>query len=102
MLLSIMKRTGEKLSDLAKIMERYPQVLINVKVSNEGKLSFYTDKEVKAEINRVTEILGDTGRILVRVSGTEPLVRVMLEGENLEQIQTLAEEAAQVVRERLA
>lgn len=83
-------------------MERYPQVLINVKVSNEGKLSFYTDKEVKAEINRVTEILGDTGRILVRVSGTEPLVRVMLEGENLEQIQTLAEEAAQVVRERLA
>ena len=90
------------LSDLAKIMERYPQVLINVKVSNEGKLSFYTDKEVKAEINRVTEILGDTGRILVRVSGTEPLVRVMLEGENLEQIQTLAEEAAQVVRERLA
>ena len=102
MLLSIMKRTGDKLSDLAKIMERYPQVLINVKVSNEGKLSFYTDKEVKAEINRVTEILGDTGRILVRVSGTEPLVRVMLEGENLEQIQTLAEEAAQVVRERLA
>ena len=97
-----MKRTGEKLSDLAKIMERYPQVLINVKVSNEGKLSFYTDKEVKAEIDRVTEILGDTGRILVRVSGTEPLVRVMLEGENLEQIQTLAEEAAQVVRERLA
>lgn len=102
MVLSIMKRTGEKLSDLAKIMERYPQVLINVKVSNEGKLSFYTDKEVKAEINRVTEILGDTGRILVRVSGTEPLVRVMLEGENPEQIQTLAEEAAQVVRERLA
>ena len=97
-----MKRTGERLSNLAKIMERYPQVLINVKVSNEGKLSFYTDKEVKAEINRVTEILGDTGRILVRVSGTEPLVRVMLEGENLEQIQTLAEEAAQVVRERLA
>ncbi len=102
MVLSIMKRTGEKLSDLAKVMERYPQVLINVKVSNEGKLAFYTDKEVKAEINRVTEILGDTGRILVRVSGTEPLVRVMLEGENLEQIQALAEEAAQVVRERLA
>ena len=102
MILSIMKRTGEKLSQLAKIMERLPQVLINVKVSREGKLSFYTDREIKAEIERVSEILGDRGRILVRVSGTEPLVRVMLEGENLEEIQNLAEEAAQVVRERLA
>ena len=83
-------------------MERLPQVLINVKVSREGKLSFYTDREIKAEIERVSEILGDRGRILVRVSGTEPLVRVMLEGENLEEIQNLAEEAAQVVRERLA
>lgn len=102
MILSIMKRTGKNLSELAKVMERMPQVLINVKVSAEGKLSFYTDKEVKAEINRISEILGDRGRILVRVSGTEPLVRVMLEGENLEEIQNLAEEAAQVVRERLA
>lgn len=102
MILSIMKRTGEKLSALAKDMERMPQVLINVKVSTEGKLAFYTDKEVKAEIKRVTEILGDRGRILVRVSGTEPLVRVMLEGENLEEIQSLAEESAQVVRERLS
>lgn len=102
MILSIMKRTGEKLSTLAKVMERMPQVLINVKVSTEGKLAFYTDKEVKAEIKRVTEILGDRGRILVRVSGTEPLVRVMLEGENLEEIQSLAEESAQVVRERLS
>lgn len=102
MVLSIMKRTGKKLSELAKIMERFPQVLINVKVSAEGKISFYTDKGVKAEIKRVTEILGDRGRILIRVSGTEPLVRVMLEGEDLEEIQSLAEEAAQVVRERLA
>lgn len=102
MVLSIMKRTGEKLSDMAKVMERLPQVLINVKVSAQGKLSFYTDKEVKAEIKRVSEILGDRGRILIRVSGTEPLVRVMLEGEDLEEIQSLAEESAQVVRERLA
>lgn len=100
--LSIMKRTGDKLSSLAKVMERMPQVLINVKVSAEAKLAFYNDKEIKSEIKRVTDILGDRGRILVRVSGTEPLVRVMLEGENLEEIQSLAEEAAQVVRERLA
>lgn len=102
MILSIMKRTGEKLSNLAKVMQRMPQVLINVNVSAEGKLAFYTDKEVKAEIKRVADILGDRGRILVRVSGTEPLVRVMLEGEDLEEIQNLAQEAAQVVRERLS
>lgn len=102
MVLGIMKRTGEKLSKLAKVMQRLPQVLINVKVSAEGKLAFYNDKGVKNEIKRVSEILGDRGRILIRVSGTEPLVRVMLEGENLEEIQMLAEEAAQVVRERLA
>lgn len=100
--LSIMKRTGKKLSELAKVMERMPQVLINVKVSAEGKLAFYNDKEIKAEIRRISDILGERGRILIRVSGTEPLVRVMLEGESLEEIQNLAEEAAQVVRERLA
>lgn len=102
MVLSIMKRTGKKLSELAKVMERLPQVLINVKVSAEGKQSFSTDEGVQVEINRISEILGDRGRILIRVSGTEPLVRVMLEGESLEEIQNLAEEAAQVVRERLA
>ena len=102
MILSIMKRTGEKLSKLAKVMTRMPQVLINVRVSAEGKLAFYNDKEVKAEIKRVTEILGDRGRILVRVSGTEPLVRVMLEGEDYNEIQRLADEVAQLVRDRLS
>lgn len=102
MILSIMHRTGEKLSQLAKVMQRMPQVLINVRVSADGKLAFYNDKEVKAEIKRVGDILGDRGRILVRVSGTEPLVRVMLEGEDYNEIQRLAEEAAQAVRERLS
>ena len=102
MILSIMKRTGEKLSELAKVMKRLPQVLINVTVSPKGKLAFYNDKGVKKEIKRVSGILGDSGRILVRVSGTEPLVRVMLEGEKIEEIQKLAEEAAQVVKDRLS
>lgn len=101
-LLSLLNRRNAKLSSIATLMERYPQVLINVKVSNEGKLDFYVDKEIKAEIKRVTDILGDTGRILVRVSGTEPLVRVMLEGEDLEQISNLANETASLIRERLS
>lgn len=100
-LASIVNRTKEKLSSLASLMQRYPQVLINVKISNEGKIAFYTDKEIKAEIKRVTEILGDRGRILVRASGTEPLVRVMLEGENEEEIATLAQEVADLVKKRL-
>ncbi|MCH5303317.1 MAG: phosphoglucosamine mutase [Ruminococcus sp.] len=102
MLMSLINRRSAKLSSIATLMERYPQVLINVKVSNEGKLAFYTDKEVKNEIKRVSEILGDRGRILVRASGTEPLVRVMLEGEDLDEITKLAEETANVIKERLA
>ena len=101
-LLSLINRRQAKLSSIATLMERFPQVLINVKVTAEGKLNFYTDKEIKAEIKRVTDILGNTGRILVRVSGTEPLVRVMLEGEDEELITKLAEETATLIKERLA
>ena len=101
-LLCIMKESGKKLSELASEMKVFPQVLINVRVSDFGKARFPRDKEIKNAIESVEKELGDTGRVLVRVSGTEPLVRVMLEGENLEEIQNLAEEAAQVVRERLA
>ena len=101
-LMSIMKRRNETLSEMAKVMKRYPQVLINVKISNEMKPKFYTDKAIKAEVKQVTDILGSRGRILVRVSGTEPLVRVMLEGEDYQEISVLAEEAASVVRERLS
>lgn len=101
-LMSIMKRRNETLSEMAKVMKRYPQVLINVKISNEMKPKFYTDKAIKAEVKQVTDILGSRGRILVRVSGTEPLVRVMLEGEDYQEISVLAEEAAGVVRERLS
>ena len=100
-LLSLINRRQARLSSIATLMERYPQVLINVKITNEGKVHFYTDKELKAAINRVTETLADRGRILVRVSGTEPLVRVMLEGEDYDEISVLAQEVADIVKERL-
>lgn len=100
-LLSMMNRRKEKLSDMAKLMNRFPQIMINIKVSNEGKLRFYTDKEIKKEIEEADEQLGDRGRILVRASGTEPLIRIMVEGENSSEITNIANQAAELVRERL-
>ena len=101
-LLSIMRRRQAKLSSLATIMQRYPQVMVNVTTSPEGKLRFYTDTEVKESIEKAKAELGNTGRIIVRPSGTEPLLRVMVEGENEEQISDLANQVADVLRTRLA
>ena len=99
--LNVLKRTGKKISELAAEMKVYPQVLINVRVSNFGKQRLDKDPEVQTAIKEATEELGDTGRVLVRVSGTEPLVRVMLEGQDYEKIKDLAETIAKVVEERL-
>lgn len=101
-LLSLINRRQARLSSIATLMERYPQILINVKVENENKNKFYTDKEVKEEIKRVENILEGRGRILVRLSGTEPIIRVMLEGEDYAEISRLANETAAVIKERLS
>lgn len=99
--LNVLKSTGKKISELASEMQVYPQVLINVRVSNFGKARLDKDEEVRLAIREASEELGDTGRVLVRVSGTEPLVRVMLEGEDYNQIKSLAESIAKVIEERL-
>ncbi len=100
-LLCLLKSSGKKLSELASVMKRYPQTMVNIKISAEGKLAFYTDREVNARIDAVKEELGDTGRILVRPSGTEPLIRVMVEGSDKEQIERLANDVANVIKEQL-
>ena len=100
-LLAVMKRTGKRLSELASEMEVFPQVLINVRVSQMGKARYDTDEEIKKAVESAERELGDSGRVLVRVSGTEPLIRVMLEGKDEIKIRRLAEEIAQVVSERL-
>lgn len=101
-LLSILKRRSAKLSSLATLMSRYPQVMVNVTVSAEGKLRFYTDNEIKAAVEQAKKELGKTGRVIVRVSGTEPLIRVMVEGEDEGQIARLANELAELVKGRLS
>ena len=100
-LLSILKRRQAKLSSLATLMQRYPQITVNVKVSAEGKLKFYTDHEIKKATNEAKKTLSNTGRIVVRVSGTEPLIRVMAEGEDTKLIEKTAKQVAQVIEKRL-
>lgn len=101
-LMSIVHRRQANLSSLATLMTRYPQVMVNVQVGPEGKLRFYTDTEVKETIEKAKAKLGTKGRVIVRPSGTEPLLRVMIEGEDAEYINVLANSVADVMRERLA
>ena len=100
-LLSLMRRTGKKLSDLAFVMKSYPQKTINVRVTADGKISFYTEPQIKAAISEAKKELGSEGRIVVRPSGTEPLIRVMVEGEDDQQITRVAESVAEVIKERI-
>lgn len=101
-LLSLLRRAGEPLSKLASVMERYPQTSRNVKVSQHGKVAFYNDDEIKRATEEAKAELADTGRLIVRVSGTEPLVRVMVEGKDMNQINILADRVAGVIQNRLA
>ena len=100
-LLSLVHRRNAKMSSIATLMTHYPQILINVKVTNEGKVQFYKNQDIKNKIESVKNELGSDGRILVRLSGTEPLVRVMLEGLDKEKITRLANETADLIREKI-
>ena len=82
-------------------MNKYPQVLINTSVSNDKKSDFYMNDIIKENIEKVENILGENGRVLVRPSGTEPLIRVMLEGKDKELIEKYAKELANVIEEEL-
>ena len=97
-LLEIMAKTKKKLSELSSVMEVYPQVLENVKIKSEYKGKWQTDRGVSEFIEMYKEKLGDDGRILVRESGTEPLVRVMLEGKHLGKITEYSKTIAEAIR----
>lgn len=99
--LRVMKKSGKPLSALAADIRSYPQIMINIKVSAIGKKRFSADEEVRLAVEKAQSALGSRGRVVVRVSGTEPLVRVMLEGEDAAEIEELGNEIADVIRERL-
>ena len=100
-LLCLLKRCQKPLAELAAVMTRLPQVMENVQVSPEGKLEFYNSDAIKAAIREKKDLLGDEGRVLVRVSGTEPLIRVMVEGQNELQIRRIAADLALLIKEEL-
>lgn len=95
-----MARSGKKASELASIMRVFPQTMVNITVSAEGKALLDTDEDIQAAVEAAAAELGDAGRILVRASGTEPLVRVMVEGPDQAEIEALAGRVADVIRER--
>lgn len=94
--LSSLKRSGRKASDLTALMTTYPQLLVNVKVAT--KEGWETNEAIKKAIAAGDEELGENGRILVRPSGTEPLIRVMAEGPDQEQLDRICHAIADVVK----
>jgi phosphoglucosamine mutase len=97
--LAIMKQTDKPLSQLAACMKTYPQTLVNVKVRERRDLE--SMPEIAGRMAEISKKLEGTGRLLVRYSGTEPKVRVMIEGEDEQEIKQLAEDLAGLISEKL-
>lgn len=102
-LISAMVRSGKKLSELASVMQIYPQVLVNATVKNEFKSEdkYMSIPEIKEAIEALDAEFNGCGRVLIRPSGTEPLVRVMIEGQDKELITKRAKELAALMEEKL-
>ena len=96
-LLQVMVATKKKLSELAQIMEVLPQALVNAKVPNHKKESYMEYSEIAEAIGELEKKFAGEGRVLIRPSGTEPLVRVMIEGKELEVIQQEAKKLADLI-----
>lgn len=99
---SVLKHTGKNLKELASVMNIYPQILVNAKVTNSKKYDYMDDSIIQEEIKKVEEHFHGKGRVLIRPSGTEPLVRVMIEGEKQEELEEIANNVAKIIEERLS
>lgn len=98
---AILKESGKTFSELAGVMKELPQVLVNAKVPNEKKNIYLEDEEIIEAIKAVEAKLNGVGRVLIRPSGTEPLVRVMLEGENQEEINEMANSLVDLILSKI-
>ena len=99
-LLDVMLTEDKPLSELASIMERFPQHLVNVRVKERKPLDEFP--EITRTVDQVKEKLGDEGRLLIRPSGTEPVIRVMIEGKDQDRVVELAEETAATIKRAMA
>lgn len=96
-----LRDSGKKMSDLASVVEILPQVLVNARIKNENKNTYMENKEIAEAIRKIEEKFAGNGRVLIRPSGTEPLVRVMLEGKDKSEIKEEATALAKMIEERL-
>lgn len=101
MLIKSILEENKKASQMAQMVKLYPQVLVNAKVNSEKKYGFKDDKEIKNAIEKLEKEFAGNGRVLIRPSGTESLVRVMIEGEDQKYIQKKAEEIAKLIESKL-
>lgn len=101
MLITSLIKYNKKASELSNIIDIYPQILVNAKVNNDKKYLFKEDKEINDIIKLVENEFAGEGRVLIRASGTEPLVRVMIEGKDIEKITTKANEIAKIIENKL-
>lgn len=100
-LLEVLKASNKPLSALSEVMKDYPQVLVNAIVANDKKYKYLEDSIIKEEIEKIEEEFHGKGRVVIRPSGTEALVRVMIEGENQAEISKKAEDLANLIEDRL-
>ena len=101
MLIQILLEKNIKTSELCKIINKYPQVLVNVKVNQDKKSLYLEDEEIQEEIKNIEQEFKDNGRVIIRASGTEPLIRVMIEGQEQKTIEEKATKLAELVRLKL-
>ncbi len=101
LLIRAMLEQNKSASEIAEIMKAYPQVLVNARVNNSNKDKYKDDIEIKEAIDKLEKEFSGNGRVLIRASGTEPLIRVMIEGENQEYIKKKATDLARLIESKL-
>lgn len=100
-LIQVMKREGKSLSELNNLMTNFPQVLVNAKVNNELKENYLENELIRTEIEKIEKMFHGEGRVVIRPSGTEPLIRVMIEGKDKEKIENIANGLAKLIEEQI-